>query len=1213
MNEWTFTAAVASWLNLIIDKNADLPFGHASVEEQGSKSRKRRDLTLTDRNGVIVLTGEVKLPDKRDGATPFNHVVVADARSKARAAGAQYFFTWNVNQCVLWQTDGDDVHPRPDYKNWQVVTLRKSAELASPLVQANIKKWLPLFLNDVAAVLRGAAILDKQSPDEKFIDALEAALSAPIALTTAALQERHRTKATRRDIDAWMRDELGFTLSDDSQATRLNLENAAKHAVYALANKLVFYAALLKRYGANLPPLALFDHLTQAEQARNHLEKLFADARRVTHDYETVFGENALGYGNRVPFFNDGVVDFWKAFIEEIDEFDFSRLDYEVIGNIFERLIAPEERSKFGQFYTRVEVVDLINSFAIRTGHETILDPACGGGTFLVRAYARKRELAAGQTHAQRLRDLFGIDLSRFATHLTTINLATRDLIDDENYPQVARSDFFDVRANSPFIDLPMKVQSGGLGKTQRRAVIIPKLDAIVGNPPYIRQEEIPQSKKGKKPQPGTKQFYQALAKEQGARLTMRSDIHTYFWPHSLTFLKDNGRLCFLTSSQWLDTDYGFKLQAWLLEHFEIVAILESLEEPWFVGARVVTTATILRRQTDAAQRMTNTVRFVQLRQPLRDLLAHDGTTVGAIMAADGLRDELLGLTENQRNARYRARLVQQGDLWHDGVQLSVAMGKSKPASDDFQVQTGAYYGGKWGIQLRAPDLWFKFTNELEGELVPLVEIAEVRFGVKSGKDAFFFPRDATEEALELHIDNDSFYQAFGAKRSEVVNGTIAIVKCGEKFEEMRPIEWRFLEPEVHSIMGWEKYSVEPEECDRYIVLIPSDRKAIAGTHAFQYVQWGEERNFHTSKTVSGRVTEEREWFDLTDSVRASVILPKIQQYRLFTILNENMLYQASALLGVIDSNNLSPTLLAAILNSTISILSRILHARILGNEGNIQLDVYAAEMMLVPDPRSATDAQRQVVADAFTTLKKRNALAFLSERRLRQMHYQNKGWDDRLARLSDESELTQADRRQLDDAVLAMLGINDAQERKQRLDELYAYLADFFEWTRQKEEKAIVNKQRAKRGKKVSAAELAQELLQTIDSDAPTLRRRYHDFLDLAQPYDTYELPQAGDAHARDSLLERDAIVFLNKGELVKTVETRSAAQRNLLLLLAQTGMREMVSVPFEATAAAALQIEYATFLEEREATVRVMVEEKSADPDLQEKLFTRVLKELA
>src|SRR5829696_390169 len=450
-------------------------------------------------------------------------------------------------------------------------------------------------------------------------------------------------------------------------------------------------------------------------------------------------GENALGLGSRVPFYNDGVIPYWRAFVEEIHEFDFARLDYEVIGTMVERLISPEERHKYGQYYTRVEVVDLINSFAIQTGEETVMDPACGGGTFLVRAYARKRELAPHVSHAQRLQNLYGVDLSRFATHLTTINLATRDLVDDMNYPQIVREDFFEVRPQNTFISLPGKVTSDGLGKSQRRYVHIQPLDTVVGNPPYVQQENLSTSQKDR---------YSRMSRAEGAKLTKRSDLHCYFWPHSLSFLKDDGYLCFITSSQWLDTDYGFRLQDWVLRNFEIVAVLESRDEPWFVGARVATTVTILHRQQDASERMNNTVRFVQVRKPMAEILSHDGTTAGAVIAANRFRDELLDLTEDTLNPRYRARLVRQGDLWMEGVRLGIAMGKGKSGTveeSETNPQPGEYHGGKWGVHLRAPDLWFDFLTHFDDRLAPLAQISGVRRGITSGKDSFFLPKDASD------------------------------------------------------------------------------------------------------------------------------------------------------------------------------------------------------------------------------------------------------------------------------------------------------------------------------------------------------------------------------------------------------------------------------------------------------------------------------------
>jgi len=337
-----------------------------------------------------------------------------------------------------------------------------------------------------------------------------------------------------------------------------------------------------------------------------------------------------------------------------------------------------------------------------------------------------------------------------------------------------------------------------------------------------VRQEQIRKAKNGKNPERGTKEYYQDLVKrEMGADLGGRSDIHCYFWPHAAGFLKDDGWLCLLTSSQWLDVEYGFRLQEWILRNFEIVAVFESIDEPWFVGARVATAVTILRRQSEDNKRLQNTVRFVQLRRPIREILAHDDTRVGAFEAADTFRDEILGLQENTVNERYRARLVRQGDLWKDGVRLGVIMGRSKyPGSDDPEVQDGDYYGGKWGIHLRAPNLWFELLDNLGTRFTPLGDIAEVRFGVKTGNDSFFFPIDASAQCLAAHADPIEFKMTYGVPRKAVESGQVKLVRCGEGRGEIRPIEARYLEPELHSLMEISGFTVAPEDCTRQILLV---------------------------------------------------------------------------------------------------------------------------------------------------------------------------------------------------------------------------------------------------------------------------------------------------------------------------------------------------------------------------------------------------------
>jgi hypothetical protein len=56
-------------------------------------------------------------------------------------------------------------------------------------------------------------------------------------------------------------------------------------------------------------------------------------------------------------------------------------------------------------------------------------------------------------------------------------------------------------------------------------------------------------------------------------------------------------------------------------------------------------------------------------------------------------------------------------------------------------------------------------------------------------------------------------------------------------------------------------------------------------------------------------------------------------------------------------------------------------------------------------------------------------------------------------------------DRRELDDAVLQLIGVASKRRRDELIAELYAYLREFFERTRQKEEKAIANKKTPRNG----------------------------------------------------------------------------------------------------------------------------------------------------
>ena len=65
-----------------------------------------------------------------------------------------------------------------------------------------------------------------------------------------------------------------------------------------------------------------------------------------------------------------------------------------------------------------------------------------------------------------------------------------------------------------------------------------------------------------------------------------------------------------------------------------------------------------------------------------------------------------------------------------------------------------------------------------------------------------------------------------------VESGTIKLVRCGDKRGEIRPIESCYLEPEVHSLMEIDGFTVSPENCSRMFYLLSKPKNELKGTYA---------------------------------------------------------------------------------------------------------------------------------------------------------------------------------------------------------------------------------------------------------------------------------------------------------------------------------------------------------------------------------------------
>ncbi|GAA8304099.1 class I SAM-dependent DNA methyltransferase [Helicobacter pylori] len=109
--------------------------------------------------------------------------------------------------------------------------------------------------------------------------------------------------------------------------------------------------------------------------------------------------------------------------------------------------------------------------------------------------------------------------------------------------------------------------------------------DCIIGNPPYIRQEQI------RKIKPLLQKQYQDF-------YNSTADIYTYFFALSYRLLKDKGFNAFITSNKYARAKYGAKLRELLLKKTTLVSYMELNALKVFESATVDTSIMNFIKQT---------------------------------------------------------------------------------------------------------------------------------------------------------------------------------------------------------------------------------------------------------------------------------------------------------------------------------------------------------------------------------------------------------------------------------------------------------------------------------------------------------------------------------------------------------------------------------------------------------------------------------------
>ena len=926
-------------------------------------------------------------PDFSHQAPTFVELVAR--RARARKIG--YLFLSNQRETILQTTPRRDDDAGMVLRRYAPVQMLSDASepLTPPerLALSNLAEKLAADL----LTLRRDGQLDLIEPDaDYFVDRLTRAVAALKPAIKSALitqfgiapqfAEEIVTWATKQGIPADVR-------SPDFA------EAVVRQAIYRLLGKIIFYQSL-RRVLPHLPEMNV-DGL-DTSQVMPRLQECFEKAHII--DYHAVFREDVV---DRLPFPAEASAEL-RDLVGVLNTRDFAHLPQDVVGAVFEQLIPPEDRHALGQFFTQENLVDLIIAFCVRYAADFVMDATCGTGTFLIRAYDRKRTALGLHDHSQQLSQLWGIDVAPFPAELATINLFRQQVGTTDNFPRVLNEDFFNVAPGGLYHFPPLKHDSPSAaspleGQESSLMIPIPQFDAIVGNFPYISADRIEQREKGysqKIARRLAEEWFQAYP--EGFRFTSKTDkrqhralreqgldvsafaskaeplISTFadlyislFW-HAAAFLKPGGRMGIVTSNAWLDVGYGRTLQSFFLENFKIIAVLESRCEPWFEQAAVNTVVTILERCDSQKARDAHPARFVKIKRPLADLMPWD-------MRLDGLR-RWVGLDKLIQRITAATKASDDPAAPHtvedDDFRIRTVTQSALRAEVTRSEQTV-----KWGRYLRAPQVYFDLLKQAGSKLALLRDVAPPARGSLTGINEFYHLDDKRIRELEL--------------------------------------EPEFLFPLLKS--PGESSEILIDESDLrlkvFVCRLTKDELRKQGKpNALHYIEWGEQQ-FFTSGTQAGMTWPNGAEVKHRKPGWYAIPLYRSRPAQLFfaSAFGERHLHKFSTKPLIADKRlyflspveNIDDELAAAVINSSLTAFFTETAGRVTLGDGALDLTVEdARDSLYVPDARKFDEASQQAIRAAFQPLLQRPIGSVLDE-------------------------IQRPDRQALDRAVLAAIGLD--------------------------------------------------------------------------------------------------------------------------------------------------------------------------------------------
>jgi len=263
-----------------------------------------------------------------------------------------------------------------------------------------------------------------------------------------------------------------------------------------------------------------------------------------------------------------------------------------------------QKRKEHGIYYTPKFVTDYIVKETVgrflkeKTYNEAlnikILDPACGSGSFLIRAYDELLSYHAYQRSKsvpdlgqwERLsvltKNVFGVDMDRQAVEIARLNLLLRSLAKRETLPILGDN----IREGNSLISGTEKELKAYFGAQWREKkpfnwdeefkdiMAQGGFDVVIGNPPYVDIRTMDDDLKG---------YFKSNYRSAAGMF----DFYVLFVERGLNLLRNGGTLGLIISNKFLASDYGQKLRELLLDEYLVEKIVDVAQLGVFKEASI--------------------------------------------------------------------------------------------------------------------------------------------------------------------------------------------------------------------------------------------------------------------------------------------------------------------------------------------------------------------------------------------------------------------------------------------------------------------------------------------------------------------------------------------------------------------------------------------------------------------------------------------------